>query len=91
MILDGYVEQHMPFICPECNTWMEVKHIIGFGNYPVGGYRNSLKPNMNEAVGFECPKCFTKSVCHSDSSMRNMYECYQKIKEFENKKRRNSV
>jgi len=53
MIFDGFKEQDMPCTCPECNTWMSVKNIIGFGEYPKGGYRNSMKPNWNDAMGFE--------------------------------------
>ena len=60
MILDGYKIQYVPFVCPECNCWMTSKNIVGEGNYPL----NTFKSNGDKAIGFECPKCFTKSVCH---------------------------
>ena len=63
-ILDGYEEQDIPYVCPECNYYMELKDAIIIGSYPKGGYRSIMKPNYDKGLGFECPKCFTKSVCH---------------------------
>ena len=64
--LSGFVEQDFPYQCPECQTELSVKNVIGFGDYPKGGYRASLKPNQTIGQGFECPKCFTKSCFHAD-------------------------
>ena len=71
--LDGFIEQDLPYQCPECNTELDVKNMIGFGDYPHGGFRSSMKPNHNTGVGFECPKCFTKSCFHADASTYQMY------------------
>jgi len=71
--LEGFEEQSLPYQCPDCRTELEVKHIIGFGNYPKGGYRAMLKPNTVMGVGFECPKCFVKSCFHSDQFVYKMF------------------
>ena len=64
--LDGFVEQDFGYQCPECNYDLlgKPEYIIGYGYYPKGGFRNKMKPNAHFAIGFECPKCFVKSVCH---------------------------
>ena len=63
--LDGFVEQDISGVCPSCGAdisiWIE--NIIGWGDYPVGGFRNSMKPNNSYGLGFECSKCFEQS-CH---------------------------
>jgi hypothetical protein len=71
--LDGFIEQEFPWECPDCSYEMNAKDIIGFGSYPIGGYRNSLKPNCDIGVGFECPKCFTKSVFHGNESVYKLF------------------
>lgn len=72
--LDGYVEMDNPLRCIECDADVsEPTHIIGFGEYPIGGFRNRCKPFHSLAVGIECPKCFTKQ-CHHVSN--DMYESY---------------
>jgi hypothetical protein len=63
MILDGFRTQEIPFVCPECDYWMDENNIIGYGNYPLNTFKGNLKFET-EAIGFECSKCFTKSVCH---------------------------
>ena len=79
--LDGFAEQDFPWQCPEseCNTEMETKDIIGFGSYPQGGFRSKMKPNCTIGVGFECPKCFTKSVFHSSDSTYQVFLDSKKI------------
>ena len=71
--LNGFIEQDLPYQCPECREELTVKNIIGFGEYPKGGYRANLKPNKNIGVGFECPKCFEKNCFHSDKYVYQMY------------------
>jgi len=71
--LDGFTEQEFPWQCPDCDHEMEAKDIIGFGSYPQGGYRSQLKPNCEIGVGFECPKCFTKSVFHGNESVYKLF------------------
>lgn len=61
--LEGYREQDIPLICPECGYKFAWDEILGRGKYPVGGFRQMMKPNR-EGYGFECPKCFEKSCCH---------------------------
>ena len=65
ILLDGFLEQSIPFVCPECNTMLEACNFIGRGEYPLGGFRSSIK--SGNGAGFECPDCFTKSVCHCDA------------------------
>ena len=76
IILDGFIEQDIPFQCPECNYDMlgATKYIIGYGDYPKGGFRSSMKPNQTKGLGFECPKCFTKSVCHFKENDKYLLE-----------------
>jgi len=65
---DGMVEQDIPCDCPECDTEMRfnaARGLIGWGNYPQGGFRSMRKPGTLYCLVFECPKCFTKSVCHN--------------------------
>ena len=80
ILLDGFVEQDRPYQCPECNQEMEAKHIIGFGSYPKGGFRDTMKPNAELGVGFECPECFCKSCFHSD---KYVYQLFLDSKRFE--------
>lgn len=73
IMLDGFVEQDMPYQCPNCNVDLGPQSIIGFGDYPKGGYRASMKPNKTLGVGFECPECFEKSCFHGDEYVYKMY------------------
>ena len=70
IITDGFIEQSLPGKCPECDFDMmfdfDKDHVIGYGEYPLGGYRNIMKPNSRYCLVYECPKCFTKSVHHMD-------------------------
>jgi len=78
--LHGFTEQDFPYQCPECKEELKATDIIGFNKYPKGGYRQSMKPHPdNMGAGFECPKCFTKSVCHADESTYQMFEDNLKI------------
>ena len=43
--LDGFIESYRAYQCPECDSELTPINIIGFGNYPIGGYRNRMKPN----------------------------------------------
>lgn len=80
--LSGFIEQDLPYQCPECQTELSMKNVIGFGDYPKGGYRASLKPNQIIGIGFECPKCFAKSCFHADETV---YQLYLDIKSIETK------
>lgn len=75
----GFEEQDFPYKCPECDMQLELKDCVGVGDYPKGGFRSSMKPNCNVALGFECPKCFTKSCFHADKYSVEMFEDYQKL------------
>jgi hypothetical protein len=70
---DGFQEQPISGKCPECDFDMffqdEENYVIGWGNYPLGGYRNLMKPNQNLCLVYECPKCFTKSVHHATQDL----------------------
>ena len=74
------MEQNFPYQCPECESELKVKDMLGFGEYPKGGFRQSLKPNSNHGVGFECPKCFTKSVFHTDEYTYEMFVDFKNSK-----------
>lgn len=76
---NGFIEQDYPYQCPECNTELEMKDCLGAGEYPKGGYRGNMKPNWNMALGFECPKCFTKSCCHARECDVDVYNDYKEI------------
>lgn len=80
----GFKEQDMPYRCPECNEELTPKNCIGVGTYPKGGWRASMKPNRAEAMGFECPKCFTKSCFHADKYSIELYEDYKTIEKLKN-------
>ena len=71
--LDGFTEQDMPYQCPVCNMELMVGDVIGFGDYPKGGWRGSMKPNWTIGQGFECPRCFTKSCFHADEYSYQLY------------------
>lgn len=73
IILSGFTEQDLPYQCPECSTEMFASNMIGFGDYPSGGYRSSLKPSHRLGVGFECPKCFLKSCFHADKYVYQLF------------------
>lgn len=77
----GFEEQDFPYKCPECNEELEIKDCLGVGEYPQGGWRASMRPNRHEAMGFECPKCFTKSCFHTDKYSIELYEDYKKAQE----------
>ena len=74
------IEQDIPSRCPECETEMNMDNILEVGDYPIGGYRNTMKPNQNKAFIYECPKCFSKSCHHVN---KDMIETYYRYKEFE--------
>lgn len=63
--LHGYKEQDYPGRCPECETEMTWENLTGWGEYPRGGHRAKMKPNVKWDLGFECPECFTKSCHHA--------------------------
>jgi ssDNA-binding Zn-finger/Zn-ribbon topoisomerase 1 len=65
----GFMEQDIPWRCPECDFEMVVLDIIGYGDYPKGGYRNQMKPNKTDGLAYECPECFSKSISHMHSEM----------------------
>ena len=71
--LEGFKEQDLPYQCPECFKELTMENTIGFGKYPSGGWRSSMKPNHILGQGFECPECFTKSCHHSD---RHTYQLF---------------
>lgn len=73
----GFKEQDFPYKCPECNESLTLKNCIGVGEYPKGGFRASMKPKHVEALGFECPKCFTKSCFHADKYSIDAYNDYK--------------
>jgi hypothetical protein len=73
ILLDGFIEQDLPYQCPECNTELTIHNTIGFGTYPQRGFRSTMKPNQLFGQGFECPKCFIKSCCHSNEYMYQLY------------------
>jgi len=68
---EGFEEQEMSGKCPLCDFDMFFDNdgkscVIGYGEYPIGGFRNSMKPNTNIGLAYECPKCFTKSIHHTN-------------------------
>ena len=77
--LDGYIEQDSTWQCPFCNKELNVSNVLGFGLYPLGGWHNTMKPNKTYGVGFECPKCFTKSCFHAD---QYVYDLFVDIKDY---------
>lgn len=66
-VRDGIEEQDYPQQCPneDCRRELTVKDIVGWGDYPTGGYRNSMKPYKTTGIYYECPSCFLWSVHHS--------------------------
>ena len=80
-------EQSIPYQCPECYTLMTIRNIIREDDYPIGGYRNSMKPYTMRALIFECPECFELSCCHADKGMLETYKIWRE--ECEEKKREN--
>lgn len=80
----GFQEQDLPYKCPECGHELEPKHCLGMGQYPNGGWRATMKPNSIQAMGFECPKCFTKSCFHADKYSIELYEDYKMIEKLKN-------
>ena len=78
-VLSGFLEQDLPYQCPNCNKELELKDILGFGEYPKGGFRDKLKPNKSIGVGFECPECFVKSCFHADKYVYKMYKNHLKL------------
>lgn len=69
---EGFKEQFNPYKCPECDFDF-LAHPenceIGYGEYPIGGYRNTMKPNQTLCMAMECPNCFLKSVCHTSDDI----------------------
>jgi len=76
MILDGYVEQDIPYSCPKCGHEFDIKDAIGSGSYPLGGWRATMKPQSTMALGYECPKCWTKSCCHANERTLKLARSY---------------
>lgn len=74
------IEQDIPSVCPECNIDLNMDNILEIGDYPLGGYRNSMKPNQTKAIIYECPKCFAKSCCHVGFFDINLFNSYKKLK-----------
>jgi hypothetical protein len=72
------IEQDMPGRCPECDTDMDWNHIIKVGDYPIGGFRNTMKPNQTKAFIFECPKCFVHSCHHVNDDMIETYNRFKR-------------
>lgn len=71
--LEGFQEQEATWQCPHCREELNITHVVGFGLYPLGGWHSQMKPNNPYGVGFECPKCFSKSCFHSDKYVYSMY------------------
>jgi len=65
------IEQNLPGQCPECGTEMDLDDLKSIGEYPIGGFRNIMKPNQTHAAIYECPKCYAKSCCHADESLKD--------------------
>ena len=80
--LDGFIEQDSTWQCPSCSKELKISNVIGFGSYPLGGWHNIMKPNNHYGVGFECPKCFTKSCFHGNEYV---YELFIDVKDYINK------
>ncbi len=78
MLFEGYTEQDLPFECPECDTKLGWESVVGTGDYPLHGYRANLKPLGRQAMGFECPKCFAKSVMHTRNTMIKLWEDWKR-------------
>jgi len=71
---EGFFEQGMSGRCPKCEFDMFFNNkskscVIGYGEYPQGGWRNKMRPNQNTCLAYECPKCYTKSVHHSELNL----------------------
>ena len=60
MLLKGE-PQLIPFVCPECNTYLDESNIIGKGEY------FKFDSMFDYGICFECPKCFAKSKCHCET------------------------
>lgn len=76
MSLEGFKEINNLTICPCCQGNIWNAHILGYGEYPKGGYRNLLKPHNIVGVGLECPHCFEKLVHHCRKSFKESIDKY---------------
>lgn len=83
------MEQDFPFKCPSCGfDMMEKTHkyFIGWGNYPLGGFRNRMKPGKKIGVILDCFQCHTKSICHIND-LNSFLEQMEMSLEIENERR----
>lgn len=85
--LEGFLEQEIITKCPAiiegievCKTEMTWDNVIGFGEYPKGGYRSSLKPFSYLGMGWECPICGAKSVCHANKDLYESVIIYKNLR-----------
>lgn len=67
--LEGFKGLSNIMECPYCESELTWKHVIGYGEYPLGGRRNLLNPNKTLGVGVECPNCFEKLCYHGDYAL----------------------
>jgi len=67
--LDGFREIDNFMTCPDCDSSLLWGDTVGYGEYPIGGWRNSMRPNKTIGIGIECPKCFEKFVYHGSESL----------------------
>lgn len=66
--LDGFMEMFCASFCPHCGSPKDKPmKFLGWGIYPSGGFRFSMKPIEALGAGHECQECFTKCVCHSNN------------------------
>lgn len=66
--LEGFEELFNMMECPFCGQELSWKNIIGYGEYPIGGYRNMMKPGKTLGIGVECPQCFEHLCYHGDEN-----------------------
>lgn len=79
MSLNGFKELRDLTKCPCCEGNIWDAPILGYGEYPKGGYQNMLKPHDTLGVGIECPHCFEKLVHHCKESFKKSIDNYIKI------------
>ena len=80
--MDGFMEMFDSSTCPYCGVVeKESMKFLGWGSYPPGGFRWSMKPTGSITAGYECQKCFTKGVIHSNK--RHIKLAIELIKEQE--------
>ena len=66
--LEGFEELSNMMECPFCGQELSWKNIIGYGEYPLGGRRNRMKPFKTIGIGVECPLCFERLCYHGDEN-----------------------